>query len=81
MKRIKIGSICTYNGPDWGMRGYTVKVIGVFVHDGDGEGHVDNDPRTAPRITKASCVEVQPFDGDRLIPIGHEVDALDLVVQ
>jgi len=79
---IWIGNEYAYTGPDWGLNGYRVKVVGVFVSDEDGEGYVEDDPTEAPVITKADTVEVVAWhELERRWIFGTaEVDARDLEV-
>ena len=78
---ITIGNEYRYTGPDWGLTGYRVKVVGVWVWDEDGEGYMENDPTEAPVITKADAVEVVAWHEleRRWIAGTMEVDACDLV--
>ena len=82
---ITIGNEYRYTGKDWGMNGYRVKVVGVFVKDDNDDQdawHVETDPTNAPPITRASAVEVVGWqERERRWIFGTaEVDARDLEV-
>ena len=87
---IKIGSVCKYNGPDWGMTGWTVKVTALMrVHPVQPSESATDEVETYTTqrevdavggFLKSDCAGVAAYDPcrGRYLAGGHEVDVIDL---